>query len=116
MNTHWLKRWESLLVIIFIAVIITNINLSPHFLGVENIVNIFQLSIEKIIIGLIMTLVIISGEIDLSVAAVMGMCATLFGWFYQNGVALPIAAVITLAVGMLCGAFNGMWIAYFGLP
>jgi rhamnose transport system permease protein len=113
---NWLKSWEGLLALVFICVIIANVSLSPFFLGVENLVNIFQLSIEKIMIGLIMTLIIINGEIDLSVAAVMGMCATIFGWLYQNGTPLPVAAVITLGVGMLCGAFNGLWIAYFGLP
>src|SRR5579859_6867493 len=88
----WLGSREMLLLMIFIAVILVNINLSPYFLGIDNLVNVFQLSIEKAIIALIMTLVIINGEIDLSVAAVMGLCATLFGWLFQSGVPLPLAA------------------------
>ncbi len=112
----WLRSRELLLLIIFVGVIVINIQLSPFFLGVDNLVNVFQLSIEKAIMALIMTLIIISGEIDLSIAAVMGLCATLFGWFYRGGVPLPLAAMYTLGVGALCGAFNGMWIAYLGLP
>lgn len=112
----WLRSREMLLLVIFVGVVFVNIQLSPFFLGIDNLVNVFQLSIEKATIALIMTLIIISGEIDLSVAAIMGLCATLFGWFYQNGVPIPLAAVYTLAVGALCGAFNGMWVAYLGLP
>lgn len=112
----WLGSREMLLLVIFVVVVLINISLSPFFLGVENLVNVFQLSIEKAIIALIMTLIIINGEIDLSVAAIMGMCATLFGWFYRAGVPIPLAAIYTLVVGALCGAFNGMWIAYLGLP
>ncbi len=115
-NWNWLQGRETLLAVIFVGVIFVNIQLSPYFLGVDNLVNVFQLSIEKATIALIMTLIIISGEIDLSVAAVMGLCATIFGWLYQGGVALPLAALLTLGIGTLCGVFNGMWIAYLGLP
>jgi rhamnose transport system permease protein len=114
--SSWLRSRELLLLVIFVGVIVVNIQLSPFFLGVDNLVNVFQLSIEKAIMALIMTLIIISGEIDLSIAAVMGLCATLFGWFYRASVPLPLAAMYTLGVGALCGAFNGMWIAYLGLP
>src|SRR5258706_14123762 len=113
LNFNKLKRWEGLLALIFVLVIIANVSLSPYFIGVENIVNVFQLSVEKIMIGLIMTLVIISGEIDLSVAAVMGMCATIFGCLYQNGVPLPLVGIVKSAVGMLCGAFDWMSVGLF---
>src|SRR5215831_1734984 len=115
-NWKFVQRWEFLLLVIFVFVIIVNIQLSPFFLGIDNLVNIFALSIEKAIIALIMTFIIINGEIDLSVAAVMGMCATIFGWLYQNGTSIPLAALIVLGVGIVCGAFNGFWIAYLGLP
>lgn len=114
--TSRLRNREALLLVIFVGVVFVNVQLSPFFLGVDNLVNVFQLSIEKAIMALVMTLIIINGEIDLSIAAVMGLCATLFGWFYRAGVPLPVAALFTLGVGALCGAFNGMWIAYFGLP
>ena len=112
----WVRRQETLLAVIFVAVIAVNISLSPYFLGIDNLVNVFLLSIENATIALIMTFIIINGEIDLSVAAVMALCACVFGWLYQNGVSVPVAAVLTLGLGTLCGAFNGMWIAYLGLP
>jgi rhamnose transport system permease protein len=111
-----LMGWEGLLLALLAVIVAVNITYSPYFLGVENIVNLFQLSIEKIIVALIMTLVIISGEIDLSVASVMGLAACVLAWLYQMGVPMPLALVAALASGVLAGLFSGFWVAYVGLP
>ena len=115
-NRSWLLRWETLLGVILVLVILNNIRLSPFYLSADNIISAFHLSIEKIIVALIMTLIIINGEIDLSVASIMGFSACLFAWLYQNAVAPELAVLIALAAGALFGAFNGVWIAYVGLP
>src|SRR5579864_5640523 len=112
----WVRRQETLLAVIFVAVIAANLSLSPYFMGIDNLVNVFISSIEEAVIALIMTFIIINGEIDLSVAAVLALCACAFGWMYQNGVPTSLAVLLTLGLGTLCGAFNGMWIAYLGLP
>ncbi len=70
-----LRGWEGLLLALLIVIAAFNIANSPYYLGVGNIVNLFQLEIEKIIVALMMTLIIINGEIDLSVASVMGLSA-----------------------------------------
>jgi rhamnose transport system permease protein len=79
-------------------------------------VNLFQLEIEKIIVALIMTLIIINGEIDLSVASVMGLSACVTAWLFRMGVPLPLALVAALGSGVITGLFNGFWTAYVGLP
>ena len=112
----WLLRWETLLAVILIIVTLVNIRMSSHYLGVDNFVNLFQLSIEKIILALITAFVIINAEIDLSIASLMGLSACLFAWLYDKGVPAEGAILIALATGALCGAFNGVWIAYAGLP
>jgi rhamnose transport system permease protein len=111
-----LMSWEGLLLALLVVIVVINIGYSPYFLGVGNIVNLFQLSIEKIIVALVMTLVIISGEIDLSVASVMGLAACVLAWLYQMGVPMPLALLAALASGIACGLFNGFWVAYVGLP
>jgi rhamnose transport system permease protein len=116
LNWSRFKSWEGLLVIILILVIIANLALSPYYLGGENFINLFQLSIEKIIVALIMTLVIINGEIDLSVASVMGLSACVMASSYQQGVPIELAFVFGLLAGVVAGAFNGFWVAYVGLP
>jgi len=111
-----LRSWEGLLLVILLAVVAINITQSPAYLGLGNQMNLFQLSIEKIIIALVMTLIIINGEIDLSVASIMGLAACILAALHAQGVALPMAIAAALAAGALCGAFNGFWIAYVGLP
>ena len=61
----------------------------PNFLTVSNQINLFQLGIEKAIVVLIMTFVIISGEIDLSVASMMGLSAAVTAALFESGVPMP---------------------------
>ncbi len=110
------RRWESLLVVILVAVLVINVNLSPFYLQWNNQINLFQLSIEKIMIALVMTLIIINAEIDLSVASIMGLAACTLAALHEQGVSVGVGIGVALAAGVLCGAFNGFWIAYVGLP
>ena len=111
-----LKSWEGLLLGLLAVIVVMNILRSPYFLGAGNIANLFQLSIEKIIVALIMTLIIINGEIDLSVASIMGLAACVLAWLFQMGAPMPIAIVGGLLAGLAAGLFNGFWVAYVGLP
>ena len=77
LNRDTFKRWETLLAVILVVVVVFNTSQSPVFLQTDNQVNLFVLHIEKIIVALAMTLVIINSEIDLSVASVMGLSACL---------------------------------------
>ncbi|UPK75488.1 ABC transporter permease [Nocardioidaceae bacterium SCSIO 66511] len=70
-----------------------------------------------LLIALPMTLVIITGEIDLSVASIMGLTSVMLGIFYHDfDLPMIVAFVLAIAVGTLCGAFNGFLVAYVGLP
>jgi rhamnose transport system permease protein len=118
MASKWqrLLSWEGLLLGILLAVIVTNSWLSPVFIRIDNQINLFMLSIEKIIVALTMTFLIINGEIDLSVASIMGMAACVLAFLFEAGVAFPVAILAAIGAGALCGAFNGFWVAYVGLP
>ena len=111
-----LKSWEGLLLAILVVIVAINITQSPYYLGVDNIVNLFQLSIEKIIVALIMTLIIINGEIDLSVASVMGLGACVFACLFHQGLPAPLALLSALLAGLAAGLFNGLWVTFVGLP
>ena len=110
------KSWEGLLFIILVATIAANVVLAPQFLTLQNQINLFQLSIEKIIVALVMTFIIINGEIDLSVASMMGLSACAFGIMVSAGVPAGFAIVICLAIGAVAGAFNAFMITYVGIP
>lgn len=111
-----IKSWEGLLFAIVLVSIGINISQSPVYLSVENMVNLFQLFIERIIVALAMTFIIINGEIDLSVASVMGLACCVLAFLHDQGVPLVAAIFVALAVGVIVGLFNGFWISYMGLP
>ncbi len=111
-----LKSWEGFLFIVLVLIIVVNASLSPFFLTFNNQINLFQLSIEKIIVALVMTFIIINAEIDLSVGSMMGLSACAFGFMFQAGVPAGGAVVIALVIGGLGGALNGYFIAKVGLP
>lgn len=69
-----------------------------------------------LLIALPMTLVIITGEIDLSVASVVGLSSVTVGLLVESGWTVPAAAGAALLVGVVCGALNGFLVAYLGLP
>jgi len=69
-----------------------------------------------LLIALPMTLIIITGEIDLSVASVVGLSSVTLGVLHQGGMPIEGAAVVALIVGLLCGALNGFLITIVGLP
>lgn len=111
-----LRSWEGFLLLILVVTIVGNSIQSPVFLTVGNQINLFQLSIEKIVVALIMTLIIINAEIDLSVASLMGLSACAFGWLFLQGAPVPLAIVAAILVGFLGGAFNAFWITKIKLP
>lgn len=111
-----LKSWEGMLLVLLIVTIAANVALAPQFLTVQNQVNLFQLSIEKIIVAMTMTLIIVNAEIDLSVASVMGLSACAFGFMVNAGVPGGLALVACLAIGLAAGGVNALFIARFGIP
>ncbi len=110
-------RWEVVLMVALAITIGVNALLSPFYIGGGNFINLFWLSNEKIIVAVIMTFVIISGEIDLSVASVMGFSAAVMATVSQVGsVPFLVAILAGLAAGALAGLVQGMVITRFGLP
>lgn len=68
-------------------------------------------------IALPMTLIIITGQIDLSVASIMGLSSVVVGIAHVEwGFSLPVAGLLAILVGVACGAFNGFFVAYVKLP
>lgn len=114
--TKFLTPWETGLLAVFLATLALNASFAPEFLTVQNQINLFQLSIEKIIVALIMTLVIINAEIDLSVASIMGLSAALFGYLVNAGAPGGLAILICLAAGLIAGLVNAILIARVGIP
>lgn len=110
-------RWETTLGVVLLTTILANVALSPVYLGTGNIVNLFWLSIEKTIVAVVMTLVIINGEIDLSVASVMGFSAAVLATLHDNqAIPFPVAVGVALIAGALAGLVQGLVVARLQLP
>ncbi|MEL7150851.1 MAG: ABC transporter permease [Pseudomonadota bacterium] len=111
-----LKSWETLLLAIAVAIFIVNSFTSPYFLNAWNLSDMTFNFTEKAMIAFAMALLIIAGEIDLSVAAIIALASTAMGAAVQVGVGTPGLVLIGLGVGLLCGAFNGVLVTRMGLP
>lgn len=88
---------------------------SPIFMESRNLVNILQQSSINACIAIGMTLVIISGGIDLSVGPVAALSAVISASMLAAGVSPWLGMLAGLAVGTSCGLVNGVLIAYGGL-
>jgi rhamnose transport system permease protein len=104
------------LAVTLVVVLALNLILSPFYLSVGNIANLFELSIEKVMVVVVMTFVIISGEIDLSVASMMGFGAAVIAVLNAAGMPLGLAIAIALAAGAAFGLLQGWFVARLGLP
>jgi rhamnose transport system permease protein len=109
-------RWETGLLLVVILVFVIGSAASPQFLSGYNLFSMGLSNGEVAIMALPMTLIIISGEIDLSVASMMGMASALLGVLWQrHWPMLAIFVVIALA-GLAAGAVNGLLITRLRLP
>ena len=114
--TRVLARWETLLAIALIGLIVLGNALSPFFLTAGNFSNLIAALMEVAIMALPMTLIIVAGEIDLSVESMAGLACALLGFLYAAGVPLGLAIPLVLLVGALGGLLNGLLVARGGLP
>jgi rhamnose transport system permease protein len=111
-----LVRWEYGLLIALGAVVVFGTQASSQFLTSFNILYL-NLSIGEVaIMALPMTLIIITGEIDLSVASILGMSSALLGDLASHGWSMPPAIAVVLLVGAAAGFVNGFLVTRVGLP
>ncbi len=112
-----LLRWETALVFLLIVVALAGqVSTGGSFLSGGNL---FYLGLdigEIALIALPLTLVIVAGEIDLSVASVLGLSSALVGWLWNAGWPLETILPTVIVIGAVCGAFNGLLVTRLGLP
>ncbi|QEE45197.1 ABC transporter permease [Rhizobium sp. WL3] len=111
-----LGSWEVLLFVVAILIFIANSLASPYFLNAWNLSDATFNFTEKALIAFAMALLIIAGEIDLSVAAIIALASTAMGYAVQMGIGTPGLVAIGITTGLACGAFNGLLVAGLKLP
>src|SRR3989442_15148639 len=88
-----LVSWEGLLLAILAVIVVVTGLAVPGYLNPQNQINLLELSVEKAIVVLSMPVVIVSGELDLSIASVMGLSAVLVAWLKEQGVPLEFGII-----------------------
>ncbi|MEO6703434.1 MAG: ABC transporter permease [Jatrophihabitantaceae bacterium] len=109
-------RWEAALLVVLVAVLIFGSAESSTFLSSTTFFFTGLNMGEIAIMALPLLLIVMVGEIDLSVASMLGLSGAVMGNLYQNGSSIWLAMAVALLVGALGGALNGLLIAGFGLP
>lgn len=111
-----LISWEALLVVLLIISVVIGNALSPYFLTAFNFYAVTSSIMEIALMALPMTLIIIAGEIDLSVASVLGLSSVVLGLLWEGGQPMWLAIGVALLVGLVAGCLNGLLITRLALP
>lgn len=115
--TPLLISWEALLVVLLLIGGVIGSVLSPYFLSSFNLEYALPSNIMEIaIMALPMTLIIIAGEIDLSVASILGLSSVVLGSLWQSGRPMWLAIGVALLVGLVAGCLNGLLVTRLDLP
>ncbi|MES2144767.1 MAG: ABC transporter permease [Pseudomonadota bacterium] len=111
-----LRSWETLLLAVFVTIFVINSFASPYFLNAWNLSDATFNFTEKALIAFAMAMLIIAGEIDLSVASIIALASTAMGLAMTAGAGTPEIVVAGILTGLACGVVNGALVAGLGLP
>jgi rhamnose transport system permease protein len=111
-----LARWEAFLLLVLLATLVVGAESSHYFLTTSNLSIALAGAMPVAIVALPMTLIIITGEIDISVGSMTGLCATAMALSIEAGLPVPVAMVAGVGVGMLAGFINGAIVVFGALP
>jgi rhamnose transport system permease protein len=111
-----LARWEVFLLLVLIATLVAGAETSRFFLTTSNLSIALAGAMPVAIVALPMALIIITGEIDISVGSMVGLCATTMAIAIEAGLPVPAAMVAGVVVGMLAGFVNGAIVVFGALP
>src|SRR5260221_13220474 len=109
-----LARWEVFLLFVLIATFVCGTHVSRYFLTPSNLSIALAGMTPVAIVALPMTLVIVTGEIDVSVGSMVGRCASLMGFCLEHGIPIEAAMLLGVLAGTLAGFINGLFVVYGG--
>lgn len=89
---------------------------APRFYQGDKFLNILVASTHVLVAAIGMTLVILSRNIDISIGSQLSICGVVAGLLAQTGMPMPLVALLTMIVGAMMGALNGLFVAFLGLP
>ncbi len=111
----FLTREMAIVALLIVTIIVASLMI-PFFADRLTAYNLFRNMFATLIIALPMALVMITGDIDISVGSMVGLSCSLLGLLYQSGVPFEVAMVLVLVVGVAGGLLNGLLVTRIGLP
>jgi len=116
MKAASLMRWETMLAAVLIAGFVVFSILSPYFLSVDTLSDATFNFTERAIVALPLALLIIAGEIDISVAAIIALASVAMGLASAQGVGTAGLVAMGLGTGLLAGCVNGALVTIGRVP
>ena len=113
MKAH--RRELSVAIAIFLLALLLAM-LAPGYFSRENLTDLFLANVPVLIVALGMTLVILLGQIDISVGSIFAICGVSAGVLAKSGIPLPLAGLSACVAGAALGAINGLLTAYLRIP
>ncbi|GAA1062075.1 ABC transporter permease [Agromyces bracchium] len=107
---------ESAVIGLLLVVIAVSLAVVPNFDSPLTVTYLLRDIAPILLIALPMTLIIITEEIDLSVASIVGLSSVMTGILTQAGLPFPVAAIAAILVGTVAGVINGFLVTVVGLP
>jgi ribose/xylose/arabinose/galactoside ABC-type transport system permease subunit len=113
MNSHKREIGVLLTIVALIAALALRTN---GYFSHANLIDLFLENLPVMIIAIGMTLIILTGEIDISVGSVFAVCSVITGVSATSGLPVSVSGLIGCLVGGLCGVVNGWLVAYVRIP
>ena len=108
-------RWMSSLIFLVLLFLITGLA-DRNFLTYTNVINCFNTATMYTLLAIGIAFVIMTGEIDVSIGAILGLTAAITGLIAQQGGSILVMLMVCVAVGAAAGLINGIGVAFFGVP
>src|SRR5260370_39829822 len=113
---NWLRRsfarWEVFILFVLIGTFSCGAQVSRYFLTSSNISIAMAGMTPAAIVALPMTLIIVTGEIDISVGSMVGLCAAFMAVCLEQGLPVEVAMILGIVIGTLAGFVNGLIVVY----
>ena len=114
MRRSFSREWSVAGAIAILSLLLT-ISAPGYFSG-QNLADVFMTNVPVLLIAIGMTVVILTGQIDISVGSMFAVCSVAAGVFAKMGLPMPIAGAAACVTGALLGAMNGGLVAYLRVP
>jgi rhamnose transport system permease protein len=111
-----LASWDTIIIVLTVLVLVIASLAVPNFGTTRNFTFLLLDLMPIALVALPMTFIIITGEIDLSVASTLGLTSAVMGALWNHGLAIETIMPLCVLLGAVLGAFNGFLVTGLGLP